>query len=114
MEILAEENVKINDICGHGGFFKTDFVGANAMSAALGAPITVMKNAGEGGAWGVAVLALYRIASNCTLEEFLDKIFAGAEKETVVANSAEKAKFAEFMKSYKAGLAVEKLATEAL
>jgi hypothetical protein len=73
-----------------------------------------MKNAGEGGAWGVAVLALYRIASNCTLEEFLDKIFAGAEKETVVANSEEKAKFAEFMKSYKAGLAVEKRATEVL
>lgn len=114
MEILAEENVQIEDICGHGGFFKTPFIGANAMSAALGAPITTMKNAGEGGAWGVAVLALYRIANNCTLEEFLDKIFAGAEKETVVANSEEKAKFAEFMKSYKAGLAVEKLATEVL
>ena len=114
MEILAEENVQIEDICGHGGFFKTPFIGANAMSAALGAPITTMKNAGEGGAWGVAVLALYRISNNCTLEEFLDKIFAGAEKETVVASDAEKAKFARFMKAYKAGLAVEKLATEVL
>ena len=46
MEILAEENVEIEAICGHGGFFKCPFVGANAMSAALGCPITVMKNAG--------------------------------------------------------------------
>ena len=114
MEILAEEKVQIEDICGHGGFFKTPFIGANAMSAALGAPITTMKNAGEGGAWGVAVLALYRISNNSTLEEFLDKIFASAEKETVSASEEEKAKFAKFMAFYKAGLAVEKLATERL
>ena len=114
MEILAEEKVQIEDICGHGGFFKTPFIGANAMSAALGAPITTMKNAGEGGAWGVAVLALYRIANDTTLEEFLDRIFASAEKETVSASPEEKAKFAKFMESYKAGLAVEKRATERL
>ena len=114
MEILAEENVQIEDICGHGGFFKTPFIGANAMSAALGAPITTMKTAGEGGAWGVAVLALYRICNSTTLEAFLDKLFEKAEKETVCANEAEKAKFAQFMKSYKAGLAIEKLATEKL
>ena len=114
MEILAEEKVQIEDICGHGGFFKTPFIGANAMSAALGAPITVMRNAGEGGAWGVALLALFATLENVTLGEFLDKLFESAEKETTVASDSEKAKFARFMKDYKAALAVEKLATEVL
>ena len=84
------------------------------MSAALGAPITTMKTAGEGGAWGVAVLALYRIFNEKSLEDFLDALFADAEKETVIASDKEKAKFARFMESYKAGLAVEKSATERL
>ena len=114
MEILNEENVQIDDICGHGGFFKTPFIGANAMSAALGAPITTMKTAGEGGAWGVAVLALYRICNAKPLDSFLADLFADAEKETVVASAEEKAKFAKFMETYKAGLAVEKKATEVL
>ncbi len=112
MEILAEEKVQIEDICGHGGFFKTPFIGANAMSAALGAPITVMKNAGEGGAWGVAILALFATLENITLEDFLDKLFESAEKETTIASDDEKKKFARFMSTYKAGLAVEKRATE--
>ncbi|MBO5312622.1 MAG: ATPase [Clostridia bacterium] len=114
MEVLAEEKVQIDDICGHGGFFKTPFIGANAMSAALGAPITVMKNAGEGGAWGVGVLALYTATRSSSLEGFLDRLFAKAEKETVIASEAERAKLASFMEMYKKGLAVEKRATEAL
>ena len=114
MEILAEENVEIESICGHGGFFKAPFVGANAMSAALGCPVTVMKNAGEGGAWGVALLALYAVDNSETLEKFLDNMFAKAEKETTVASSEERAKFAAFMKEYKKGLAVERLATQNL
>ncbi len=114
MEILAEENVEIEAICGHGGFFKAPFVGANAMSAALGCPITVMKNAGEGGAWGVALLALYRVVKNGTLESFLDDMFASSDKETTIASDEERARFKRFMQSYKAGLAVEKLATEKL
>ena len=114
MEALNEENVQIDDICGHGGFFKTPFVGANAMSAALNAPITVMKNAGEGGAWGVSVLALYNVVGGDTLEGFLDKLFASCEKETVMASDEEKAKFASFMKLYKKGLLVEGKAVEVL
>lgn len=110
MEILAEENVEIEAICGHGGFFKCPFVGANAMSAALGAPVTVMKNAGEGGAWGVALLALFATVSGKTLEDFLDEQFALADKETTVASSEEKAKFKSFMAEYKKGLKVEDLA----
>ena len=112
MEILAEEKVEIEAICGHGGFFKCPFVGANAMSAALGCPITVMKNAGEGGAWGVALLALFATESGKTLDKFLDMQFASAEKETTVASEAEKAKFAGFMVEYKKYLAAEKLASE--
>jgi sugar (pentulose or hexulose) kinase len=114
MAVLHAENVQIDNICGHGGFFKTPFIGATAMSAALNAPITVMKNAGEGGAWGVALLALYRATRNGTLESFLDNIFASAEKETTVASNEEKAKFANFMVQYKNGLKVEKTATECL
>lgn len=114
MEILHEENVQIDDICGHGGFFKTPFIGANAMSAALGAPITVMKNAGEGGAWGVALLALYNVVKNGTLEEFLNKIFEKCEKETTVADEKTKAKFAYFMENYKRGLEAEAKASQNL
>ncbi len=114
MESLADENVQIDDICGHGGFFKTPFIGANAMSAALGAPITVMKNAGEGGAWGVSLLALYELCSDTTLDDFLQSIFKDCEKETVVASGEEKKKFQAFLTEYKKGLAVEKLATNTL
>ena len=73
---------------------------------------TVMKNAGEGGAWGVAVLALYATENKDTLEDFLDKLFANVEKSTTVASKEEKQKFANFMKSYKLGLKIEKLSTE--
>ena len=112
MEVLHSEKVKIDNICGHGGFFKTEFVGANSMSAALGAPITVMKNAGEGGAWGVAVLALYSVKKIDTLEDFLDNLFEKTEKTTVTASKEEKQKFASFLDFYKQGLRVEKLATD--
>jgi L-ribulokinase len=73
-----------------------------------------MKNAGEGGAWGVALLALYAVDNKGTLEEFLDGMFASCEKETTEASSEEKSKFASFMKEYKKGLAVEALATKNL
>lgn len=112
MEALTEENVKIDGICGHGGFFKAEFVGANAMSCALNAPITVMKNAGEGGAWGVSILALYALLKTDTLEDFLDRLFAKTEKTTVMANKEDKEKFARFMVEYKKGLPVEKQSTE--
>lgn len=114
MEILKDEQVEVESICGHGGFFKTEFVGQNAMSAAVNAPVTVMKNAGEGGAYGIAVLALYRLKKAGALEDFLDKIFAGNEKTMVSANQEEKEKFRAFMLRYKKGLNVEKTAEEKL
>ncbi|MBQ8885148.1 MAG: ATPase [Clostridia bacterium] len=114
MEILENENVGVESVCGHGGFFKTAFIGQNAMSAALGAPVTVMQTAGEGGAYGIALLALYRLKNGQPLEAFLDGVFKDSEKTTVTASDQERAKFAAFMKRYKAGLKIEKTAEEAL
>ena len=113
-EILSKENVRINSVCGHGGFFKAPFVGQSAMSAAIGAPVTVMKNAGEGGAWGIAILALFARCGGGNIEEFLNGIFASAEKTTVNAADGEIKSFKAFMEKYKNGLAVEKLASEVL
>ncbi len=104
----------IDTVCGHGGFFKSGDVSQSAMSAALGAPVTVMQNAGEGGAWGIAVLALFSTVSEPRLDVFLDKIFANAKKVTVCADEQERADFSLFLEQYKKGLAVQRLAAEVL
>lgn len=113
-EILHKEQVRIDTVRGHGGFFKTPKVGQSAMSAALGAPVTVMQNAGEGGAWGIAVLALFAHSGAAELEAFLDGVFAGKESSTVSADEAECTAFGRFMEKYKKGLSVERLASEVL
>lgn len=113
MDILAKENVKIDNVTAHGGFYKTEFIGQNATSAVLGAPVTVMQNAGEGGAWGIALLALYSDSGCKSLADFMSGIFRDTQKTTVVASEEERQKFAEFIKGYKANLSVEKLASEA-
>lgn len=114
MDVLKDENIEAESICGHGGFFKTEFIGQNAMSAVLNAPVTVMKNAGEGGAYGIALLALFREVGQTSLEDFLDGVFEKSEKTTVMASNEEKAKFEEFMTRYKKGLLVEKCAEKEL
>ena len=117
MDILSKENIKIDKILGHGGFFKTPVVGQKIMSAAMNAPITVMEEtAGEGGAWGIAVLALYMNNKNDeSLEEFLNKnIFSNIKGSTVMAEKEEIENFENFMKLYKKGLPVEKLAGQIL
>lgn len=113
-EMLKKEQVAIDTVCGHGGFFKAPLVGQSAMSAAIGAPVTVMKNSGEGGAYGIALLALYTTVSGQGLADFLDEVFADAEKSTVMADAAEVADFGAFMKKFKSGLAVQRLAAEVL
>ena len=113
-EILSKENANIDNVCGHGGFFKTPVVGQSAMSAAVGAPVTVMQNAGEGGAWGIALLALFAHGGDKDLEAFLDGIFLNAQKTTVSASENEVKAFKLFMEKYKNGLAVENLAAEVL
>ncbi len=113
-EILDKEDVTISSVSGHGGFFKTEFVGQSAMSAAIGAPVTVMENSAEGGAWGIALLALFAYSGGEDLEKFLDGIFSSAKKTTVSASESEVSSFLEFMRSYKAGLEVENLAGKLL
>ncbi len=109
--ILYDEGIVVNEVCAHGGFFKTEFVGQQAMSAALNAPVTVMKNAGEGGAWGMALLALY-LNKKQTLQSFLQGIFAKTEMSTLTASKCEKDKFNKFLERYKKSLEVAKAAAE--
>ncbi|MBR2339294.1 MAG: ATPase [Clostridia bacterium] len=113
-EILSKENVRIDSVCGHGGFFKTPKVGQSAMSAAIGAPVTVMQNAAEGGAWGVAVLALFTYLGGQSLECFLNRIFGEVQKTTLSASDSENKSFNEFMIKYKKALGVERSLSEVI
>ncbi len=113
MDILYAEGIIIDEMCGHGGFFKTPKVGQSAMSAAIKSPVTVMNNAGEGGAWGIALLAAFT-DTDCSLAEFLNGIFAGCQKVTLTADDREKAMFNNFLEKYKKGLAIEITATESI
>ena len=114
MEILREEDVRIDEMCGHGGFFKTPEIGQSVMSAAVNAPVTVSEHAGEGGAWGIALLAAYMVeGKGRTLSEFLSGIFVGSRKTTLSANEKERRGFADFLVRYKRYLAAEKAAAEA-
>lgn len=114
MEILEKENVSIDRLTGHGGLFKTPIVGQKLMAGAMNTPISVHETAGEGGAWGIAVLAGY--AADCgklPLDEFLEnKIFANYKINTVEPDQNDVSGFEEYMKLYKSGLAVEKAAIE--
>lgn len=117
MDILAKENVKIDKMLGHGGFFKTKGVGQRYLAAAVGAPVTVMDTASEGGAWGMALLAAYAVCGkdDGKLEDFLEKrIFADMSGSTIDPDPADKEGFAKFMEHYKAGLEVEKAAIKAM
>lgn len=113
-EMLSKENVKIDKVYGHGGFFKAPVVGQSAMSAAIDAPVTVMSNAGEGGAWGIALLALFARCGGKDLEDFLEGVFVDAQKTTVSASETEIKAFKLFMNKYKKGLAIENYAAEVL
>ena len=114
--LLKEEAVKVDKLYGHGGFFKTKEVGQRILSAATGGPVTVMETAGEGGAWGIAVLALYMAQTGGeSLSDYLNhQIFAGEEGSTVQATTEEIAGFDTFMKKFHAALTVEQAAVDAL
>ena len=114
MDILDKEQVKIDKVLAHGGFYKTDFIGQNATSAVLKAPVTVMQTAAEGGAWGMALLALYATDNKKTLPEFLSNIFKNSERKTVMASEEELQKCARFMERYHKGLLAEKYISELL
>lgn len=115
--LMDEEQVKVDRIMGHGGFFKTKGVGQRYLAAAAGAPVTVMDTASEGGAWGIALLAAYLADKTVgeRLEDYLEtRIFRELSGETVIPNERDTAGFHTFMERYKAGLSVEKAAIEAM
>ena len=118
LDILTkEERVAINCLYGHGGFFKTPQVGQRMLSAAVAAPVSVMETAGEGGPYGMALLAAYMLwkAEGETLPDYLDhQVSAHAKTETLMADAADIQGFAAFLERYQRGLPLEKLATEVL
>ncbi|MGK2310595.1 xylulokinase [Cutibacterium sp. V947] len=116
MEILFEEGVEIDCWVGHGGLFRTPSVGQRLMAAALEAPVAVGTNAGEGGPWGMALLALYGVAGRGRrLADFLDEVvFVGGAFESVYPVAEDVAGFRCFLERYRRGLLVERAAVEAL
>lgn len=114
--LLKEEKIKIDRITGHGGLFRTKGVGQRVLAAALNSPISVMETAGEGGAWGIALLASYVVNNDKkqTLPDWLDaKVFAGNTGTEIAPTPADVEGFNKYIEAYKAGLAIEKAAVEA-
>lgn len=115
--LMKEEGIKVDKMIGHGGLFKTKEVGQRIMAAAVDTPVTVMETAGEGGAWGIAVLAAYMLSKEEgeSLSSFLDnKVFAGQEGVEIAPDPKDVEGFDAFLKRYSAGLAIEKAAVESL
>lgn len=114
--LLKEEKIKIDRITGHGGLFRTKGVGQRILAAALNSPISVMETAGEGGAWGIALLASYVVNNDqkLSLPDFLDKkVFAGNTGTEIAPTPEDVQGFNEYIEAYKAGLDIEKKAVEA-
>ena len=111
--LLKEENVKVDRITGHGGYFKTAGVGQRMLAAALSSPISVMETAGEGGAWGIALLAGYLIKNKGeSLADYLENVvFAGNTGTSVAPTAEEIAGFERYIESYKRCLPIEEAAT---
>ena len=117
MDILAEEKVAIDSLTGHGGLFKTPIVGQKYMAAACNAPVTCMETAGEGGPYGMALLASYMLhkAPGETLEEYLNtKVYAGVKGSTVAPDAADVEGFNQYLKQYRGLLRVEREAVNSI
>ncbi len=115
MDILSEERIHIKMLLGHGGLFKTKKVGQSLMASALKVPVAVMETAGEGGAWGIALLAAYlrEKEQGETLESYLSqKVFSRIESAVTAPEPKDVKGFEDFMKNYRAGLAAERAAVE--
>lgn len=115
--LFKEEHVKVDTIYGHGGLFKTKGVGQGILAAAMDAPVAVMETAGEGGPWGMALLASYmmRKTDGETLEHYLsEKVFGGENGSVMEPDAADVAGFDEYIAAYKKALAAEKAAVEAM
>jgi len=115
--LLNEEKVKVDEIYAHGGLFKTEGVAQSIMASAINVPVSVLSTAGEGGAWGIALLAAYmrRKNENQTLEDYLvEKVFKGESASRVEPNLKDKEGFETFIGRYSKGLSIEKTAVEYL
>jgi sugar (pentulose or hexulose) kinase len=119
MGILETERIATDRIVGHGGFFKTAGAGQQIMADALGVPVSVLATAGEGGAWGIALLAAYRAAalagSTASLGDFLAaEVFSRMERATKDPDPAGAQGFADWLARYERGIAVERAAADAI
>ncbi|MDR0220190.1 MAG: ATPase [Lachnospiraceae bacterium] len=112
MDILAAEGVGAECLLGHGGLFKAKDAGQRLVAAALGIPVAVMEQAGEGGAWGIALLAAYTASGGgLPLEGFLaERVFAGSKGQRVLPDAEDVAGFNAFLARYKKGLDVARMA----
>jgi len=114
IDILAKENIRIDSLLGHGGLFKTKGVGQRFMAAAFNAPVSVIEeSAGEGGAWGIALLASFMLQGGGSLDNFLsEKVFASAAAFKIEPNPKDVDSFRQFMERYTIGLNIERAAVE--
>ena len=113
--LFNEEHIKVDRITGHGGLFKTKGVGQRVLAAAINSPISVMETAGEGGAWGIALLASYLVnnANGSTLANWLEQnVFAGNTGVEIAPTAEDVAGFNKWIENYKRGLAIEQAAVE--
>lgn len=116
MRVLAGEGVELDSMYAHGGLFRTEGVAQRLLAAAIGAPVTVGQSAGEGGAWGIAVLAAYLDAApEQDLGTYLtERVFADAASVTVAPDDDDVRGYDAFLDRYAAGLTVERAAVDAL
>lgn len=115
--LFKEEKVQLDELLGHGGLFKTKGVGQKIMAAAANVPVSVMETAGEGGAWGIAILAAYMVQKEEqeTLAKYLtNHVFAEMEISRIEPDANDVTGFEQFMERYRAGLSIEKAAVESL
>ena len=113
--LFKEEKIQVDRITGHGGLFKTKGVGQRVLAAAINSPISVMETAGEGGAWGIALLASYLVNNykKQTLADWLDEyVFAGDTGVEVKPTQEEVDGFNKYIEAYKRALAIEQVAIQ--
>jgi sugar (pentulose or hexulose) kinase len=115
--LFDQEQVKLDQVLGHGGFFKTAEVGQKVMAAAMNVPVSVMETAGEGGAWGIALLASYLLQKEKgePLDAYLStKVFAEGRSTTIAPDPRDVDGFRAFMERYQRGLVIEEAAVDGL
>lgn len=111
MDLLHDEQVELDVLMGHGGLFKTPVVGQRLAAAAFGAPVSCMQTAGEGGPYGMALLAAYRMENAQPLADFLSgRVFADTKIDTIQPDAADAAGFAVYLRRFAAALPVERAA----